>query len=58
MLPALLENIPIALTTELSGTLTLVIGPFLALPSALFMNLLEVAYTITANAALYATKGR
>ena len=43
MIPALLENIPITLTTELSGTLTLVLSPFLALPFALFINLLEVA---------------
>ena len=58
MLPALLENIPITLTTELSGALPWVLGPFLAFPSAPFMNLLEVAYTIVASAALYATKGR
>ena len=43
MIPALLENTPVTLTAELSGTLTLVLGPFLALPSALFINLLEVA---------------
>lgn len=43
MLPALLENIAITLTTELSGALTLLHGPPLASPSALFINLLEVA---------------